>query len=76
MAYMTCGILADYVFEPMFGNGGLLSSSVGRLIGTGKGRGIGFMLILSGIGMMVASFAIRKNKAIKEIQVNREVPNV
>lgn len=76
VAYMTCGILADYVFEPMFGNGGLLSSSVGRLIGTGKGRGIGFMLILSGIGMMVASFAIRRNKAIKEIQVNREVPNV
>lgn len=76
VAYMTCGFLADYVFEPMFGNGGLLSSSVGRLIGTGKGRGIGFMLILSGIGMMVASFAIRRNKAIKELQVNREVPNV
>lgn len=76
VAYMICGVLADYVFEPMFCEGGLLADSVGNLIGTGQGRGIGFMLILSGVGMLVASLAIGRNKSIQEIQVNREVSHV
>lgn len=76
VAYMICGVLADYVFEPMFTNEGMLADTVGKLIGVGKGRGIGFMLILSGIGMAITSLTIGRNKAIKEIQVNREVSNV
>ena len=76
VAYMICGVLADYVFEPMFTEEGVLAGTIGKLIGVGKGRGIGFMLILSGIGMAITSLTIGRNKAIKEIEVNREVSNV
>lgn len=76
VAYMICGILADYVFEPMFLDGGLLADSVGRLIGTGKGRGIGFLLILSGLGMTMVALTIGRNKAVREIQVHKEISHV
>lgn len=76
VAYMICGILADYVFEPMFLDGGLLADSLGRLIGTGKGRGIGFLLILSGLGMIMVALTIGRNKAIREIQVHKEISHV
>ena len=76
VAYMICGILADYVFEPMFLDGGLLADSLGRLIGTGKGRGIGFLLILSGLGMIMVALTIGRNKAVREIQVHKEISHV
>lgn len=76
VAYILCGVLADYVFEPMFIEGGLLADSLGRMIGIGKGRGIGFMLILPGMGMLFVAFAIGRNRAIQEIPVNREVSHV
>jgi MFS family permease len=52
LAIVAAGPLADGVFEPRLQQGGALADSVGRVIGTGPGRGIGFLLILSGLGMM------------------------
>ncbi|MDH3470490.1 MAG: MFS transporter [Acidimicrobiia bacterium] len=49
-AILLAGPLADKVFEPRFEEGGGLADSVGSVIGTGPGRGIGFLLVLSGIG--------------------------
>ncbi|MEV0007135.1 amino acid adenylation domain-containing protein [Streptomyces sp. NPDC047973] len=40
-------------FGPMFEDGGSLTSTVGALIGTGPGRGIGFMYLLFGAAMLV-----------------------
>ena len=37
------------------------------IIGTGKGRGIGFMLILSGMGMLIMAIIIWKNREIREV---------
>lgn len=68
LAYAVSGILADYIFEPMFTENGILAGTIGMLIGTGEGRGIGFMLILSGIGMIPAAFAIGRNKEIRMLQ--------
>ena len=48
-AYLIAGPLADGVFEPLMAVDGLLSSTVGQLIGVGPGRGIGFLFILIGI---------------------------
>lgn len=67
-AYALSGVLADWVFEPLLCGQGLLAGSVGRLIGVGRGRGIGFMLVLSGIGMLPAAFAIGQNRAIRKLQ--------
>ena len=68
IAYATCGIIADVVFEPMFQESGLLAENIGKLIGTGQGRGIGFMLVLSGIGMIMG--VILMGKTIWSIEVN------
>lgn len=56
-AYLSSGILADRFFKPLLMQNGSLASSVGRLIGTGPGRGIGFMLILAGLLTVLISFA-------------------
>lgn len=68
LAYATCGVLADHIFEPMFQEGGLLAGSIGRLIGTGTGRGIGFMLILSGIGIVLVAVLIGGSRSIRRIE--------
>jgi hypothetical protein len=48
LAILLAGPLADNVFEPALASDGSLSGSVGMLIGTGAGRGIGFLYIIAG----------------------------
>lgn len=55
-AYASAGLLADRLFDPMLAEGGSLSASVGAVIGTGPGRGIGLLLIL--FGLLVAALAL------------------
>ena len=66
-AYIISGVMADYIFEPMFNKNGILVENIGMIIGTGKGRGIGFMLILSGMGMLIMAIIIWKNREIREV---------
>ncbi len=54
-AYSVSGILADRVFNPLLMENGGLSGSVGRLVGIGPGRGIGFMLVLAGMSVVMVS---------------------
>lgn len=53
LAYILAGPLADYLFEPLLVAGGPLASSVGLIIGTGPGRGIGLLFIILGLLMML-----------------------
>lgn len=48
-AFLLAGPLADKVFEPLLAEGGALAGTVGAIIGTGPGRGVGFMYVLTGI---------------------------
>ena len=41
--------MSDDLFEPMLLEGGLLSTSMGSIIGTGEGRGIGLLIIMAGM---------------------------
>ncbi len=62
IAYILAGPLADGFFEPLLADDGALAGSIGQVIGTGPGRGIGFMYVLMGLGLVVVSlagFAIR-----------------
>lgn len=68
VAYVLSGVLADHIFEPLLSEQGLLAGSIGRLIGVGQGRGIGFMLVLSGLGMIPAAFAIGRSRSIQKLQ--------
>jgi DHA3 family macrolide efflux protein-like MFS transporter len=49
IAYVLAGPLADRLFEPLLSAGGALSTSAGRVIGVGPGRGIGLLFILMGV---------------------------
>ena len=53
--YLTAGPLADHVFEPLMAIGGPLAETLGRVIGTGPGRGIGLMFIIMGVFIMLAT---------------------
>ncbi|MGI2903483.1 MFS transporter [Tolypothrix sp. VBCCA 56010] len=47
--------LTDRILEPMLSDEGVLASTVGKLIGTGTGRGIGFLMILEGLLFLLIS---------------------
>ena len=49
LAYLLAGPLADRVAEPLMADGGRLAGSVGRVLGTGSGRGIGLILVVTGV---------------------------
>jgi len=55
LAYLIAGPLSDRIFEPLMAKSGALAGSVGRIIGTGMGRGIGFLYIILGIATIAAT---------------------
>jgi predicted MFS family arabinose efflux permease len=57
LAYLVSGPLADYVFNPLLVANGPLAGSVGRIIGTGPGRGIGLLFIVLGLLNILAVIA-------------------
>ena len=53
LAYLLAGPLADRVFEPLMTANSFLTGSIGQIIGTGQGRGIGLMFMLMGLFTML-----------------------
>ena len=51
LGILCAGILAKRVFQPLLESGGVLSGSIGMIIGVGEGRGMAFMFILLGLIM-------------------------
>lgn len=49
LGQILAGPLSDYVFQPLLEVDGVLASSVGQIIGVGSGRGVGFLLIVTGL---------------------------
>lgn len=74
VAIFIAGPLADQVFEPLLADGGGLADSVGSLIGTGPGRGIGFMWVLAGIATI--GLAIAGWMAPRVRNIESELPDV
>lgn len=67
-AYAAAGVLADRIFNPLLVDGGVLAPTVGRWIGTGEGRGIGFLFLLSGLLVLLTAFVIPKLKSIRALE--------
>lgn len=67
IAFAVAGVLADKIFNPLLQKDGPLASSVGKVIGTGPGRGIGLMFVLSGMLVVIVAVVIRKLKVIREL---------
>jgi MFS family permease len=61
-ARSVAGPLADWVFEPAMMPGGGLASTLGWLVGTGRGAGMSLMLVIAGaLGtlIVVGAYALR-----------------
>lgn len=68
VAYLAAGPLADGVFEPLLAPGGRLAQSVGSVIGTGPGRGIGFMFVVMGLGTLILALVAYAAPAIRNLE--------
>ncbi len=74
LAYLAAGPLADQVFEPLMQEGGALAATVlGTLLGTGPGRGIGLIYVLSGMLVILISLIAYLNPRIRRLE--EEVPD-
>ncbi|KOP80845.1 macrolide transporter [Lysinibacillus sp. FJAT-14745] len=72
-AYALSGVLADYVFTPLLVDGGLLADSVGKITGTGQGRGTGLLIIIAGILLSITSFILFNLKSVKKLENRGDV---
>lgn len=68
VAYALSGVLADYVFTPLLLDGGAFADSVGKIIGTGSGRGTGFLIIIAGVLLCVTSVILYHIKLVKNLE--------
>ena len=74
VSYLLAGPLADNVFEPALADGGVLAGTIGELIGTGPGRGIGLIFVLTGIGMVVVAAVTYARPHIRDLE--RDLPDM
>jgi DHA3 family macrolide efflux protein-like MFS transporter len=74
IAFLLSGILADHVFNPLLVEGGALADTfVGAWLGVGEGRGIGLMMICSGLFLFIVSAIAYANPRIRNIET--EIPD-
>lgn len=72
--FVAGGYLADHVFEPLMMPGGGLAGTAGVLLGTGPGRGMGALFVLSGIVVLLATWvayaATAERRDAEELQAS------
>ncbi|MDA3847695.1 MAG: MFS transporter [Vallitaleaceae bacterium] len=67
LGYLTGGLLADYIFEPLMKKDVLVVQIVSKLVGTGSGSGMAFMLIITAfLGVLISIFGLF-NKKLKQL---------
>lgn len=67
-AYAVSGLLADSVFTPLLLADGALAKSVGTILGTGPGRGIGLLILLAGVLLCITAFSLYHMKPVRELE--------
>ena len=67
-AYILSGALADYVFEPFMGGNSLVAIKIGKVIGTGSGRGIALLILIAGTTLAIVGIAVSGLKSIKMLE--------
>jgi hypothetical protein len=68
LAFLLAGPLADGFFEPMMARGAGLAGTLGIVIGTGPGRGVGLIFILSGALIVLAAIAGLLTPSIRRVE--------
>ena len=75
LSYLLAGPLADHVFGPLMDvNGTLANTFLGTMLGTGPGRGIGLMFVISAMAGIIATILAYANPRIRNIE--DELPDV
>jgi len=78
LGYLVSGPLAQYIFEPLMSITGPLANSIGAVIGTGAGRGIGLMFLVFGvlyIGVTALGYFSRRLRNL-EVELPDEIDNI
>ena len=75
VALGLAGPLADRVFEPLMREGGALSGSVGLIIGSGDGRGIGLFFIILGLLIAISSVVAYLIPVIRHVEASTDPAN-
>lgn len=70
VGFCIAGPLADRVFEPLLMPGGALAGSVGLVIGTGPGRGIALIFIVSGLTMALAGVIGYAMRGLRNVETD------
>lgn len=73
IAFLLAGPLADHVFEPLMAADGGLAPIFGPLIGTGDGRGIGLLFLISGLFIFLATGIAFSIPSIRKLET--ELPD-
>ncbi|AGK71361.1 macrolide-efflux protein [Streptococcus cristatus AS 1.3089] len=68
ISYASMGWIADHIFKPLLTPTGSLATSLGKILGTGSGRGYGLLFILSGISISVGAYLLSRQKSVKELE--------
>ena len=71
VAYGVAGYLADRIFNPLLVEGGILTSTIGQIIGVGNGRGIGLLFIFSWLLVVLIGFSSLSLKNKFEVTKSR-----
>lgn len=74
LAYVLAGPLSEYLFEPLVAPGGPLAASVGSVIGTGPGRGIGLLFLVAGTLAMLVTLLGYLHPRVRNLET--ELPDV
>jgi MFS family permease len=75
MAFAVAGFLADKIFNPLLELDGLLVDTAGPIIGSGEGRGIALMFVISGLMISLIALVIWQNEEIKTLEYVRGQDN-
>ncbi|MDF2820104.1 MAG: mef [Clostridiales bacterium] len=67
-AYLLSGVLSDYVFEPFMSGNSLLAVKIGKVIGTGEGRGIALLILIAGICMAIVGIAVSRFISVRMLE--------
>ena len=72
IAFGVAGYLADNIFNPLLQPAGMLSSTVGFFMGTGAGRGIGLMFMISGMLVTMIAILMGRLNILKSLDITTE----
>jgi DHA3 family macrolide efflux protein-like MFS transporter len=68
LAYLLAGPLADRLFNPLLAVGGPLADSLGQVLGTGPGRGVGLLFVLMGAIKVAIALMGRLNPPLRNVE--------